>query len=404
MSKEIHIEKAILSSIFSDRASLKEVFKMIKPNDFYLPSHKEIFKAMIELSNEEMPIDESFLNQKLQNKIKKEDLLEIFNTSPAVNLESFTKDLKEQSNKREIKRISILLNQLSTNEDISSAQILSNIEEEITKITNESSLNFLEAQPLSEIKEEDTEYICKSFIPFPKNSVTLISALGGTGKTWAIIQAAKHIIEENSKAKVLLITSEDRKGKIKARANKLGINENNIHVSDILPFDTLQKDYKTGTWKQTEEFYKFKNEGKKYDAIFIDPLLSFYSGDENSNGDAKKFMIQYINFASKEGVTIIFLHHSPKDGKGSRGAGAFADASRLAYTVDIERDKDGKPVIFSNKLHFCIQKENDNIAVIIKTDKHGGFLREIFPKNKNTILLKKINRSSTSKLDDFELK
>lgn len=383
MDREFSIaaEKAVLSSILFNQEELLVALKYLKPKYFYLPMHQKIFASMISLYNKELPVDEEFIRKEIEAKRELVDnaLIEILSANQITNIEAYCKTIKEVFTKKEIFNLSILLKKLSDDENVNSFEALSIVEDEIKSLGNRNMDDFLEAQPITEIVEEDTNYICKKFTPFPEYTVSLISAKGGIGKTWSTIRAADEIIKEDSNKKVLLVASEDRKGKIKARAKQLNFNNANFHVSDIMPFDALEKDFKTSRWKQTEEFFKFKNQVRKYDVVFIDPLISFYSGIENDNGDAKKFMVQFLNLAAKEKITIVFLHHTDKDGKSSRGAGAFADASRLTYKVTNELDSDGDIVEHSRNLRYEIQKENDDISTVKKLDKNRGFLVQVFP-------------------------
>lgn len=353
---------------------------------------------MITLFKEELPIDEEFIIKYDNSEVIKNSVIEILSATPISNPMAYVKEIKEHSIKRQINDLAINIKKINFDENINSTELLNIIETEYEKVVNNNSFNFLNATPMNQIVEEDTEYVCKNYIPIPKYGVTLISARGGTGKTFAAIRLADEIIKEDKNRKVLLVASEDRKGKIKSRALKLKINNPSIEISDIMPFDVLEKDYKTQNWKPTEEFYKFKKEMKNYDVIIIDPLISFYSGKENDNGDAKKFMLQFTNLCAKYNKTIVFLHHAGKNETGTRGAGAFADASRLAYfvTKDYEKTENGIQEINNNELRFEIEKENDNIKSIKKLDNLkkvsgiGSFSVEVFPK---VIEIEYVNKS-----------
>lgn len=392
----INIERAVLSSILFNPDEFEIAKKVVVSEDFYFPAHKKIFEAMDALHKELMPIDEEFIRRKINShNIDDSVLLEIMSSNPITNIEAYLKEIKDGSIKRKLNIFATEIKRMTLEEGASPAQIFSQIEETFRKLTSQHTYNFLKPVPLSEIEEEDTEYICKNTIPFPKYSVGLISAKGGTGKTYAALTIANSFVEEQleetkSIKKVLILATEDRAGKLKARANKLNLkNQQHIHISSIYSFDILERDPKTQNWKLTEDFYKFKNDSINYDLVIIDPMISFYSGKENDNGDAKKFMMPFVRLADERNQNIIFLHHTDKEGKGSRGAGAFADATRLTYYVTKEtqfNEKDKlEEVKDSRKLRFEIQKENDDIKTIKKLDNItsvggiGSFLLDVFP-------------------------
>ena len=392
----INIERAVLGSILFNQDEFEIAKKIVVSKDFYLPAHQIIFDVMNTLHQELMPIDEEFIRRKIDSK-KVDDavLIEILSCNPITNIEAYLKEIKNSAIKRKLAVLATEIKKMAIEEDNSPAKMLSDIEESIKRINTQYTDNFLKPVPLSEIIEEETKYMCKKFIPFPLYSVGLIAARGGVGKTFATLTEANEYIEEQLQEtglirKVLIVATEDRAGKLKARANKLNLkHQEHIHISSIYSFDVLEKDPKTQNWKTTEEFYKFKNSSADYGLIVIDPMLSFFSGKENDNGDAKKFMMPFVRLADERNQNIIFLHHADKEGKGSRGAGAFADATRLTYYVNKEtrKNEEGKTeeVKNSRKLRFEIQKENDDIKSIKKLDNItsvggiGSFLLDVFP-------------------------
>jgi replicative DNA helicase len=392
----INIERAVLSSILFNPDEFEIAKKIVKAEDFYFPAHKKIFEAMNVLNAELMPIDEEFIRKKINNQnIDDNVLIEILSCNPITNIEAYLKDIKDNSIKRKLNVFATDIKKMVDSDDSSPSKIFSDIEEYLKKLTSSHKYDFLKPVALSNVIEEETKYICKKFIPFPQYSVGLIAARGGVGKTFAILTEADEYIEEQlietgEIREVLIIATEDRAGKLKARANRLKLkHQNQIHISSIYSFDVLERDPKTQNWRTTEDFYKFKNSSVNYGLIIIDPMLSFYSGKENDNGDAKKFMMPFVRLADERNQNIIFLHHADKEGKGSRGAGAFADATRLTYYVTKEtiKNDDGKfeEVKNSRKLRFEVQKENDDISSIKRLDPIttvgviGSFLLDVFP-------------------------
>jgi len=52
-------------------------------------------------------------------------------------------------------------------------------------------------------------------------------------------------------------------------------------------------------------------------------ILKHWSGYENNNAHAKKFINLFSRWATIENKTIIFIHHGTKNAAQSRGASAF---------------------------------------------------------------------------------
>lgn len=380
-----NFEKVVLSSIFFNPNLIEDAIKILVPQDFYIPMHQSIYEEMINLYRDQLPIDEDFIKQKLRN-LNENILLEIISTNSVTSIKHYANEIKDSSIKRKLQSVinkaNIMLNN-NESDEYNYLQILSELDKNLEIIKNKdiNFNNFLEIESIEDIEEKDTTYIGVNYLPFPEYSVSMIAGPGGIGKTWLIINSSIKLIDEDNTRKILAIVSEDNKGKIKSRFNKIEKRDTkykNIHISDIMPFDALERDFKRGVWKETEDFFKFKEVAKKYDIVFMDPLVSFFSGDENSNADAKKFMVHFINFCKREKVTLIFLHHTDKGGYKSRGAGAFSDATRLTYKVDKNRN-DKNEIIEDNKLYFTVQKENDNLKAIKDLDKNNGFLLKVFP-------------------------
>ena len=53
----IEAEQSILGALLIDRNSLSEVSGKLKPEDFYLEKHKEIYEAIISLYEDSLPVD-----------------------------------------------------------------------------------------------------------------------------------------------------------------------------------------------------------------------------------------------------------------------------------------------------------------------------------------------------------
>ncbi len=221
-----------------------------------------------------------------------------------------------------------------------------------------------------EIEKEEIEYICSNWLPVPKKTVSMIVAEGGIGKSWILLQLALRHLVENPNEKVFAWLSEDPKGLSKFRADLicskiLGLEPekiNNLFISDSPAFSINFNNIK-----------KVKEQLKDFNLILLDPLIGFYSGDENSNVDARIFMQHFTKWAAEENKTILFIHHAAKGTGKSRGASALVDAVRLVYEIDIiENDNEQRK--------FKIGKDNYGVSDLLGTKE---FERTVFPSSKN---------------------
>ena len=200
-----------------------------------------------------------------------------------------------------------------------------------------------EATNLNEIKTKKPEFYLENFLPIPKSSITMISAPGGSGKSFLAIQIAMKVLIEKSDRKVLLWLSEDPSGITKYRAKEiarkiLNLNQetvtkifSNIFVTDEMPSHLTSK-----------TFDLYKDFLKEYDVVVMDPLIAFFAGEENSNTQARYFMNMINKIARENMQSILIVHHSSKNKEvenRARGASAFVDAVRLQYQLqNTEKD------------------------------------------------------------------
>lgn len=205
----------------------------------------------------------------------------------------------------------------------------------------------LELKPLSTIPACKANFILETFLPIPKNAVTLLSATGGTGKTrLSLLMADRHIQHTNEK--VALWLTEDYAGQIRQTCNEM--TQNNLMSATSLEKMLLIINEPPQLAKREHGLFKanyetIKEIGKDlvmHDVTFVvfDPLLAFYGGNENDNSEARVFIQAFSEWAKLSKITTLIIHHMNKDGA-SRGATAFHDGVRARYDLDLPRNKDG---------------------------------------------------------------
>jgi len=104
LPQNIEAEQAVLGAILLDSDSLITAMERIGPDDFYRPAHQHIFEAMIELAEEDEPVDLVTLTARLQNKQQLEEiggvayLSELANAVPtAANIDYYGQIVEEKS-------------------------------------------------------------------------------------------------------------------------------------------------------------------------------------------------------------------------------------------------------------------------------------------------------------------
>ena len=278
-----NIERSILSSIFFDPKIFYSINLKINEDDFYLPAHKNIYKTMIELNNNNLPIDDEFVRKILlkNNQFDESVLIEILSTNPITNIQKYCDILVEYTQKRELNKIVFTIKKELGN-DSSPIEIQNLIVHKINQLKQANKTSLINIFNLNMIDEEESDFILRNWLPFPKKTVSLITAPGGTGKSWLSLQIALRFLSENKKAKAFLWLSEDPLGVSKNRAKKISTSILNIHSANI--FDRLFVTNEQTIQFLTEKgrgveinslFYEFKYLMKEYEFIVLDPLIAF---------------------------------------------------------------------------------------------------------------------------------
>jgi replicative DNA helicase len=382
----LDIERGVLAAIIFDEFELGKVKNMLDKKDFYLPFHQDMFEAMETLYKKDYPIDEVMIKEELikQNKYDETLMLEVIITTPISGVEVYAKEIKELSLKRQIEK---LFNQskikLLSESDADSLEIIENLKQELENLNKNSYYNF-QFKNFSNVENRDVEFILEDFLPLPKKAVTLLSAKGGAGKSWLVLQLALRYINQYPDKKVFAWLSEDPDFATKKRANKIlneillakfnDINHQNYNNfsylgSETRPFHFIDYDFKNK--KINNLFYKLKYSLRNYEFIILDPLIAFFGGDENSNSQAREFMNLLTEWADKENKAILVVHHNNKSMSGGiRGASAFVDAVRLHYELLINENKEkdeeaDEEVLPAGYRNIKIQKDNWGVERIL---------------------------------------
>lgn len=374
-------ERSILSSLIFEPAQFAEVSKNLTAEHFYLVAHQDIYKAMTDLVLADKPIDEEFLRSEL-NRVGRFDervMVEVLTANPIANFYPYIEEIAKYRDRRTLLSLSTQFKAAAGTEDpISAAKEL------IVALEEGMSIDRRLPDPKNHetIEEKEAEFILKDWLPIPKNTVSLVTAPGGTGKTCTILQIAARFCLADINAKAFLWLSEDPLSLSKARLNKIldkviKTSQNGLKID--LAGDATPMLLNIIHNKVTVDpiWHDLKKVFDPYDLIILDPLIAFFGGDENNNGHARFFMQLFTEYAGKTGKTIIFIHHSTKGTAGSRGAGAIVDAARLHYEVDRVKDKDGK--IDDKKSHMRLirlAKDNYNAGALLDASEVA---RQVFP-------------------------
>ena len=377
--KNKNIESIIISSLIHYPTLIDKHIDKISIELFDTKNYQDILSIILKLNFENKFLDIEVIKNKIPKSIEN-DFIAILAKSPIKYIDDYLNILQDQLIKKDMKNIALEINKSLAN-NIDGVNLQSYILNKTEQITYKNKIEIFDIKNIAEIEDKEVKFICKSWLPIPRNTVSLISAPGGSGKSWLIMQLALRAVKENNIKKAFLWLSEDPKEISKHRYNLIKNNilnfdckyDNRIDISDSPTIQFLYDDNRKV--EVSALFPHFKVMLQDYDLIILDPLIAFYGTDENSNSNARRFMQLFTSWANKENKTIIFVHHSTKNTTQSRGASAFIDAVRTVYEIDNIKDADGK-ILKSPKKVIKLTKDNYGISNILKSN---NVKRVLFP-------------------------
>ncbi|MCK9453860.1 MAG: replicative DNA helicase [Sulfurimonas sp.] len=211
-------ERSILSSIVFEPSQFDELSVTLKKDDFYLPAHQDIFKAMTLLLQKDQPIDEEFIKKELL-KMKKFDesvMLEILSANPISNTKAYVDEIKDKSLKRHLLTLTTEIKRVTVEEELPSAEVVDIVEKKLYEITQENQTSDFKDSPkmtydtmeyIKEMKARgnsvlvgvDTGFheLNKMTTGFGKGDLVIIAARPAMGKTSFVLNTVNSLISQD---------------------------------------------------------------------------------------------------------------------------------------------------------------------------------------------------------------
>lgn len=381
-------ERAVLSAIVYEPGSIEDILQLgLTKEDFHNPFHQQLFFTL-EYLYEHSAIEEGIIKEHLGKAFNEVQMLDVLAALPVSNIVFYAEKIQEYARVRRFKQLGHQILQSVEKED-GLSDTLHLVHKELERI-EEGSRELFKIVSLADVEANEAEFICKSWLPFPKHAVSMVTAGGGVGKSFLLLQAAMRMVRDE-KLKVFMWLSEDPLSLSKYRfemiCNQLletdtSIFSNHLHISgaDSETIHFLEESRAGVT--VNNKFYQFKRALKNYDVIILDPLIAMFGADENNNAHARKFVNLFTRWATKEGKTIIFIHHGAKNSSQSRGASAFVDAVRLVYRVEHIKNEAGEISEDENRF-IILDKDNNGAKKYLGSTK---VKRQVFPRKKKSII------------------
>ncbi len=214
----INIERSVLSSVFFDPSSFEDIAAILKPRDFYLPSHKYIFEAMLECEQEDLPIDEEFVKKKLsqENRFDEEAMLEIISTNPLPSTKAYIEEIREKAIKRELVELTSEIREVAVEKDLPSIEVVDLVQQKLYQITQENGAKEFRESPemtkatlehILELKKRGNQVVVgldtgfaklnELTTGFGKGDLVIVAARPAMGKTALCLNLAQNALDDN---------------------------------------------------------------------------------------------------------------------------------------------------------------------------------------------------------------
>jgi replicative DNA helicase len=221
----LEAERSILGAILLDDKAVLTIFERLKPQDFYLDSHRRIFDKMLLLMNNSRAIDLITLKDELQRASELESaggaayLASLTDGLPrAMNIEFYAAIVKEKSTLRRLIQISNETMARSYQDEEPAQEILQGVEKAIFDIANQQfHSGFLSITPVvSDVFKQIEELSNKKaavtgletgFVDLDRmtagmhpSDLIIVAARPGLGKTSLCLNIAEHVAIRKHKA------------------------------------------------------------------------------------------------------------------------------------------------------------------------------------------------------------
>ncbi|HEY4398971.1 MAG TPA: replicative DNA helicase [Lactobacillaceae bacterium] len=229
--QNVDAERFVLGSILFDvtgDGAITEASGILMPQDFYQQAHQQIFQAMIELADDQRPIDPLTLSDKLSGKKQLENiggmqyLAELANTNPtSANLVYYANIVREKSVLRRIIDKLTQNVQLAFEEDKSTAELLADLNRDIDGLAeNRGDADFKDIKSVLEEARNEIENASNNDSEvtglatgypdldhythgFKSDELIIIAARPAVGKTAFILNVALNVAKKEQQPVVI---------------------------------------------------------------------------------------------------------------------------------------------------------------------------------------------------------
>jgi replicative DNA helicase len=414
LPNNLEAERSILGAVLLDDKALLSVFEILKPQDFYLDSHRRLFEKMLLLMNSSRAIDLITLKEELQRASELESiggaayLAALTDGLPrALNIEFYAQIVKEKSTLRRLIQVSNETMARSYKDEEPAQEVLQGIEKAIFDIAGQHfhtglsniapvvSDVFKQIEELSNQKTAvtgletgfvDLDRMTSGFHP---SDLVIVAARPGLGKTSFCLNIAEHAAIKHKKSVAIFSLEMSKEQLVK----RLLCSESRIDAHRINT-GFLNKD----DWNRLSRASGDLSETK----IFIDdtanvtvPELRTKSRRLSLEHGLDLIIVDYLQLMS--GSTQRYENRTQEISQISRGLKGIAKelgvpviaASQLSRAVESRTGEHRKPQLSDLRESGSIEQDADLVLFIYRedmvnpTEENNGLAELIIGKQRN---------------------
>ncbi|MDD3476288.1 MAG: replicative DNA helicase [Sulfurimonas sp.] len=378
-------ERSILSSLVFEPSQFDDLSTQLKKDDFYLPSHQDIFGVMTLLFQKDQPIDEEFIKKELI-KIKKFDenvMLGILSANPISNTKAYVDEIRDKSLKRHLLTLTTEIKRVTIEEELPSQEVIDIVEKKLYEITQNNQTSDFKDSPkmtydtmtyIKEMKERGNKILVgvdtgfhelnKMTTGFGKGDLVIVAARPAMGKTSFILNTVNSLIT-NGKGVAFF--------SLEMPAEQLMLRLLSIQTS--IPLQKLRVgDMSDDQWSSLNGAIDKMNSAKLYvddhGSININQLRSKLRKLKNQHPDIEIAVIDYLQIMSGIGNQDRHLQVSEI----SRGLKMLARELNMPIVAlsqlnrGLESRNDKRPMLSDIRESGSIEQDADIILFVYRDD------------------------------------
>jgi replicative DNA helicase len=414
LPSNLEAERSILGAILLDDKAVLSVFEILKPQDFYLESHRRVFEKMLQLMNSSRPIDLVTLKDELQRASELESvggaayLASLTDGLPrALNIEHYAQIVKEKSTLRRLIQVSSETMARSYQDEDPAGEVLAQIEKAIFDIAGQQFRTGFSAIPpvVSDVFKQIEELSNRKapvtgletgFVDLDRitaglhpSDLVIVAARPGLGKTSLCLNIAEHVAIRKKKTVGIFSLEMSKEQLVK----RLLCSESRIDASRVNTGYLNKED-----WSRLSRAAGDLSETK----IFIDDMASITVAELRSKSRRLSLehgldliIVDYLQLMSGSGAR--FENRTQEISQVSRGLKGVAKelnvpviaVSQLSRAVESRTGEHRRPQLSDLRESGSIEQDADLVMFIYRedminpTEENNGLAELIIGKQRN---------------------